>query len=126
VHEYLQASDVFVFPSDYEGFGLAIVEALACGLPAVITRVGVAAEHIEDYQNGILVNPKDQTGLRQAMEWLLSHKNLWPGIASNARKGISGKYGMKVVADKYLDVFRQLVDTDNAALSAYSYKDETA
>jgi glycosyltransferase involved in cell wall biosynthesis len=126
VQAYLQASDAFVFPSDYEGFGLAIVEALACALPAVITRVGVANEYIQDYQNGILINPKDQAGLTEAMSWLLNHRNLWSSIGSNARKGISSKYSIEVVAEKYLDVFRELVKTDKTVMSAYSYKDEPA
>jgi len=108
VQVYLQASDVFVFPSEYEGFGLVIVEALACGLPAVVTRVGVATEHIEDYSNGILVKPKDRTGLLKAMEWLLSHKEQWSGMGTRARDGIKDKYSTAVEAEMYSRMFVEL------------------
>lgn len=108
VYDYLQASNVFVFPSEYEGFGLSIVEALACGLPTVTTRVGVAIELIENYKNGILVNPKDQEGMQTAMEWLLDHKSLWADIGTNARKSMVEKYSMEVVAEKYLEMFMGL------------------
>jgi glycosyltransferase involved in cell wall biosynthesis len=108
VHEYLQASDVFVFPSEYEGFGMSIVEALACALPAVVTRVGVAREHIQDRENGILINPKDEQGTQEAIEWLLSDKDLWATLGMNARKGIVEKYSLEAMTEKYLGVFREL------------------
>ena len=126
VHEYLQASDVFVFPSEYEGFGLAIIEALACALPSVITRVGVATEQIQEFVNGVLVDPKDREGLCNAMEWLLDHRDLWKQIGMNARNGIADKYSVRVVAQKYLELFKELVKDTNANLQSYAYKDETA
>jgi glycosyltransferase involved in cell wall biosynthesis len=107
VYEYLQASDVFVFPSEYEGFGMSIVEALACELPTVVTRVGVVNEHIRDRENGILVNSQDQQGLQTAIEWLLDHKGLWTAIGENARKGVVEKYSIEVVAEKYLEMLME-------------------
>ena len=86
---------VFVFPSEYEGFGLAIIEALACALPSVITRVGVATEQIREFVNGVLVDPKDREGLCNAMEWLLDHQDLWKQIGMNARNGIADKYSVE-------------------------------
>jgi mannosyltransferase len=49
---------LYVFPSEYEGFGLSMVEALACGLPAVVTDVGVAGELIQSGVSGLVVPPK--------------------------------------------------------------------
>lgn len=126
VQEYLQASDVFVFPSEYEGFGLAIIEALACGMPSVVTRVGIAPEQIQEFVNGVLADPKDREGFRKSMEWLLDHRELWTQIGTNARNGITDKYSIRVVAEKYLELFRELVKGNKASLQSYSYKDETA
>lgn len=108
VQEYLQAADVFVFPSDYEGFGMSIAEALACGLPTVVTRVGVAGEHIRDGENGLLVEPRDAEGLRAALEWLLDHRERWVEMGERARQGVQEKYSIEVVADMYLDLLVEL------------------
>lgn len=108
VHEYLQASDIFVFPSEYEGFGLSTVEALACALPSVVTKVGVASEIIQDRKNGLVINPKDRTELIESIKWLLHHKELWEKIGLNARRAVVGEYSMEAVADKYIQLFTEL------------------
>jgi glycosyltransferase involved in cell wall biosynthesis len=107
VHEYLQASDVFVFPTEHEGFSLSLVEALACGLPSVVTSVGAAPELIENHKNGILINPKDGQELKKAIEWLLHHKDTWAKMQENARKR-STEYSMEAVADRYHELFLEL------------------
>jgi glycosyltransferase involved in cell wall biosynthesis len=109
VHEYLQASDLFVFPSEYESFGLAIVEALACGLPAVLTRVGVAVEHVVDGESGVLVEPGDADGLRRGLAWLLEHPERWAAMGEAARSGIAAKYGLDVVTRLHRDVLAEAV-----------------
>jgi glycosyltransferase involved in cell wall biosynthesis len=104
VHEYLQASDIFVFPSEYEGFSLAIVEAMFSGLPVVATRVGSAPELIEDRYNGLLIGPKDAAELRAAIEWLLENRERWATMGERARESVLDRYRIESVADKHLDV----------------------
>jgi glycosyltransferase involved in cell wall biosynthesis len=111
VFQYLQASDVFVFPSEYEGFSLALVEALACALPSVVTRVGAASELIQDRISGVLVNPKDPREMQMALEWILNHRHLWVAMGENGRKEVHEKYSIRVVAEKYLEMFLQLSGT---------------
>src|SRR5262249_30250219 len=59
VFPLLKACDVFVLPSRSEGFSNALIEAMACGLPCVATRVGGNPEAIEDGKNGYLVDSGD-------------------------------------------------------------------
>lgn len=59
VHELLNAADVLLLPSDLESFGLAALEAMACGVPAVCSRVGGLPEVIQDGVEGYLVPPRD-------------------------------------------------------------------
>ena len=63
------AADVFVFPSRYEGFGLPVLEALACGTPTITSNVSSVPEMAG--QAGLLVSPDDLTGLVAVMERLL-------------------------------------------------------
>ena len=71
-HHLLAASDFFVLPSLAEGFSLALVEALAAGLPTVATDVGGASEVIQPGQGGILVPPANSAALAAALKHLLS------------------------------------------------------
>lgn len=67
IEEIMRGCDVFVLPSDYEGFGLVVAEAMACGLPAVATRSGGPENIIRDGLDGFLVPPGDAGQLAARM-----------------------------------------------------------
>ncbi len=71
VKEYLQSADAFVAASEYETFGLTLVESLARGLPAVTTRVGIA-EYIINNRNGVLANSTASDDIAEAMRVILN------------------------------------------------------
>ncbi|MGE0609786.1 MAG: glycosyltransferase family 4 protein [Pirellulales bacterium] len=73
----LKQSDIFVLPSRFEGFGNSLVEALACGLPAIATdcRSG-PAEIVTDGSNGLLVSPEDVPALAAALARLMTDESL--------------------------------------------------
>jgi glycosyltransferase involved in cell wall biosynthesis len=108
VHEYLQASDLFVFPSDYEGFSLSILEAMTAGLPMVSTRVGVAAELESTWGFGLLVAPKDRTAFRDALRRLLEDGALRAQMGANAQAAVRERYSLSAEARRYVDVFAEL------------------
>jgi glycosyltransferase involved in cell wall biosynthesis len=118
VRNYLRAADAFVFPSDAEGFSIALAEAMACGLPCISTRVGIAPEVIVDGDNGKLVAPQDEAAFEHALEWLLRNRERWSAMGERARSAIVTRYGMAQVAHRYLEVSRRLLDSDDARLSA--------
>jgi N-acetyl-alpha-D-glucosaminyl L-malate synthase BshA len=71
VVDLLQATDLFLLPSQTESFGLAALEAMACGAPVVATRVGGIPEVVEDGRNGILEPPGSVEAMaRRAIELL--------------------------------------------------------
>lgn len=72
VEEVLRQQDIFVLSSDYEGFALVVVEAMACGLPAVATRSGGPESIIQDGQNGFLVPVGDAEAMANRMAELCS------------------------------------------------------
>lgn len=68
--EAFRAADVFVYPSDYDPFGMVASEAMATGLPVIIGRDIGAAELVEPGRNGLLCDPADEKSLRKSLDLL--------------------------------------------------------
>jgi glycosyltransferase involved in cell wall biosynthesis len=111
VNEYLQVSDLFVFPSDYEGFSLSILEAMTAGLPMVSTRVGLAAELEDRGRFGLLVPPKDKMAFRDALRRLLADAALRSEMGTTARALVSEQYSTGAEARRYLQLFTELMES---------------
>lgn len=107
VVEYMQAADMFIFPSEYEGFSLAVTEALGCALPAVLTAVGVAGELLTDGVSGFLFPPKDRAAMVRAIEDCLSRRPDWPEIGRRAREAVAHCDRSRVV-DRYAAICREI------------------
>lgn len=67
---YYKGADVFVLSSNYEGWAMAVIEAMAAGTPVVMTDVGCAGEVVRNDENGIVVPIEDYNALAQAIERL--------------------------------------------------------
>lgn len=87
--ELYRAADVFALPSLQEGLPLALVEALACGLPAVATTVGGIPTVLRDGENGLLVPPADAPALARALTRLLTEEPLLDRLAAAARASVA-------------------------------------
>ena len=117
VHEYMQASDVYVCPSEYEGFSLAIGEALACGLPAVVSAVGAAPEIIAEGVSGFLFPPKDPAAMLAALNACLAVPERWAEIGRQARESVA-PFALVRVAARYVVLCRELTRSRGMPLSA--------
>jgi glycosyltransferase involved in cell wall biosynthesis len=73
VRPYLQAANAFVLTSHREGLPLSIVEAMACGLPCVVTNVGGNAEAVTHKVNGLVVSPGSVDEVADAISYLATH-----------------------------------------------------
>jgi glycosyltransferase involved in cell wall biosynthesis len=106
VCEYLQASDVFVFPTENEAFGISLIEAMACGLPVISTLVGGVKDIVEHEKNGLVVNPGRLEELYDGLDALLTDRALGARLGQAARKSVEERYSTQVVIAKYLELFR--------------------
>lgn len=87
VERYFQASDVFLLPTQYEPFGLVILEALACGLPVIASRCAGASELITHGQEGFLLeDPKDSEELAKNIRSIVMDGDLRKRMKVAARK----------------------------------------
>jgi D-inositol-3-phosphate glycosyltransferase len=107
VHEYLQGADLFVSPSDYEGFNLTLVEALGCAIPVVTTSVGVAPEIIRDGSNGFMFLPRNKEALRAAIGLALDQPQRWASIGALGRESVQA-FDVPQVVEQYVMLLREL------------------
>jgi UDP-glucose:(heptosyl)LPS alpha-1,3-glucosyltransferase len=108
--EYYAASDVFVFPTIYEPFGLVILEAMASGLPVITSRVAGAADVIIDGVNGLLItDPGDINDLAAKIKLLLSNAELRKAIGERARE-TAEELSWDRVTQKTLEVYNTVLN----------------
>ncbi|ANZ42268.1 hypothetical protein BBK82_46435 [Lentzea guizhouensis] len=102
--------DVFVMPSRFEGFGIALVEALARGLPCVARKAFAMPEIVEHGRNGALVATDDPSELAGAIARLLADDTVFTRTAADAA-AVRGHYSWERAADEVVAVARQVVRT---------------
>jgi len=104
----LYGSDIFVLPSYSENFGVAVIEAMACGLPVVISdKVGISNE-IKSNNAGIIVQTNTES-VYEGMKRLLEDDNLRKTISENGRRLIKEYYNIEKVADKMIEMYKEAV-----------------
>jgi len=86
VEELLSCADLFLLPSESESFGLAALEAMACGVPVIASRVGGLPEVVEDGQTGFLLGVGDVQGMAEAGVRLLRDPALLATMGKAARE----------------------------------------
>ena len=110
VPELLAASDFFVLPSLQEGLSMALLEAMATGLPIVASEVSGTVQVMIPNQTGILVPPGDTRRLAQAIERLLSDAVQAQAMGAAARRRVETNFSARKQAGEYLALYRRLLD----------------
>ncbi|GAC1341857.1 MAG: hypothetical protein NVSMB23_13980 [Myxococcales bacterium] len=105
VAPYLRAADAFALPSRTEGMPVALLEAMACGLPCVATAVGGTVEVLEDGFSGRLVPSEDPARLADGLVEALSGRP-W-GAAARAQ--VVRRFSLDDVADRYVEIYLSLL-----------------
>jgi D-inositol-3-phosphate glycosyltransferase len=116
--DYYAAADLCVMPSLYESFGMVALEAMACGVPVIGSRVGGLAETVQDDVTGVLVPEGDTPALAAAIARLL------PDRERRRRLGVEAverakRFGWPCIAREVIELYGELVPTfrDAARLS---------
>jgi glycosyltransferase involved in cell wall biosynthesis len=99
---YLQAADIYAMPSRYEGFAVAILEAMACGLAVVASDVSGVAEALGrgEADGGLLVPCDDAPALAAALLRLMDDPELARRLGDRCRRHIEAEYSLEVVGPK--------------------------
>lgn len=108
VEDWLRAADVFVFPSVFEALGISLVEAAACGLPALASRTGGIVDVVEDGVSGVLVAPGDVLALASGLRVLAGDAERRAGMGREARRKALARFDERDSLDRYRALFREV------------------
>ena len=103
----MRSADIICCTPWYEPFGMVALEAMACGMPVVATRVGGLVETVVDGSTGLLVPPRRPDAIQEAVVTLLDRPALRRTMQAAARRR-ARSYGWSVVACQTMTVYRRM------------------
>lgn len=113
----LQATDVFVLPSDVEGLSLAMLEAMACGCAVIATDAGADGEALG--ATGIIIDPESiQPQLQLATQILITHPDFAHGLGERARERVVEHYSLERNIGRLVELYNHVLGHPTAAVAA--------
>ncbi|MBQ0143218.1 MAG: glycosyltransferase family 4 protein [Prevotellaceae bacterium] len=106
-------ADCFVMPSYREGFPNTVIEAGAMDLPCVVTDINGSREIIEDGVNGLIVAPKDENGLFDAMKRMAEDDELRYKMVQNARTMIASRFEKNFVQGRLMEFYQTILPKES-------------
>jgi len=105
---YLQAMDVFVLPSLTEGISNTILEAMACGVPVIATKVGGNPEIVEPEKTGVLIESRDTNALAEQLRDFCNNGTKWEKFGIAARNAAEDKFSLARMIEEYEGVYDRM------------------
>ena len=111
--EQLRASHILTIPSSYEGYGIAYLEGMSFGLPAIATTGGAAREIITSGRDGFLIEPDDVEALRSHLKLLINNREQLMMMSEAARARFLEQPGWQDTTEKIAIFLEELVGIPN-------------
>jgi glycosyltransferase involved in cell wall biosynthesis len=108
VEKLLKECDVFVFPSFFEGFGLVILEAMACGLPVIATTATAGPDIITQNQDGWIIEPGNLDVLGETMRFCLENRDRITEMGANARR-TAERFSWDAYGDRWIETLKAVM-----------------
>lgn len=106
--ELLSISDVMLLLSEKEAFGLVLLEAFACGVPAVANAIGGIPEVVEDGVNGFLVELGDVQAVADRVTQLLSNPVMYQQMKENAIQTVQNDFSSEMIVNQYEELYYEV------------------
>ena len=109
VPKLLREADVYTQPSAWEGFGLAVAEAMACALPVVVSDADSLPEIVAHGRSGLVVPKGNAAALADALIKLLNDPDYASGLGRTAQADATARFSVERMVDDYAALYRELV-----------------
>ena len=116
--DVLAASDLFVFPSLWEGLGGAVIEAMALGVPVVASDLAPVREVVENGRCAVLVPPRSVATLSEAISSILDDPSLARRLGEHGRDIFHGRFTLERSTRRMVELFRSVADAPRAQTAA--------
>ncbi len=110
INDYLGAADIFLLPSELESFGLAALEAQACELPVIATRIGGMPEVVTDGENGFLSDIGDVEKMSRDVLRLLKDEEMLRSFGRRGREQAVDRYSTDKIIPQYLNYYDKVLE----------------
>lgn len=118
IADYLGVSDIFLLPSELESFGLAALEAHACELPVIATRIGGIPEVVNDGESGFLSEIGDVEKMASDTLRLLRNEDMRASFGKRGREISIQRYSTDVIIPQYIAFYEKVLDRTRTSTSA--------
>jgi glycosyltransferase involved in cell wall biosynthesis len=108
--DFFGEADIFIYPSYSEGMPIAVIEAMACGLPIIATRVGGLPDLVKDGINGVLVDPGCPDQLVSALKYLSSNPEILFAMQLKSYQSAFENFDIENVVPKLVSIYRKTLE----------------
>ncbi|MGN0027862.1 MAG: glycosyltransferase [Clostridium sp.] len=106
LNEYINRANAFVLPSKYETFGIAYIEALACGLPIITTKCGGPEDFFSE-EIGYMISNQDKEELSKAMKYIINNINKFN--PNKLREYVKCRFSKDVISNRIIEVYSKIL-----------------
>jgi teichuronic acid biosynthesis glycosyltransferase TuaC len=109
IRTWMNAADCLILPTYTEAVPTAVMEAFACGIPAITSNVGGCPEIVEDGKNGLIVPVRDVISLKNAVEWMYHNPDDRLRMGKDARTTVCERYDHEILIRNLIDIHLALI-----------------
>ena len=109
IRDYLSIADVLLLPSETESFGLSALEAMACEVPVIATRVGGLPEVVRDGETGYLVSVGDTEAMAERAMEILSDEQRQRAMGQHGREWACSQFNTDRVIPQYVALYERVL-----------------
>jgi len=106
LYKYYSQGSIFVLPSLEESFGRVIIEAMACGLPAIVTTNTAAGDVVRENVDGFVIPIRDVNALKEKILYLYENPAICSQMGENAMRRVRDEFTLDAFADRMIDAFK--------------------